>query len=124
MKLEYTIQYMFDYYPTVIPDRRSALNHLFYVVGNGYDWHSGELVASDYDYSGRRPRKIKRTKKGLVLGPDGCAIQRHLDIVASEELFREKYSQKVYGKPYLFTIYGDHGEYSCINTYPDDIKPD
>ena len=38
MNVELTIQSMFDDYPTLFKDRADCLNHLFCVIGNGYEW--------------------------------------------------------------------------------------
>lgn len=44
MKLELTIQKMFNDYPSLFKERADCLNHLFCTIGNGYDWENGELV--------------------------------------------------------------------------------
>jgi hypothetical protein len=49
MKLEQTIQYMYDFYPDLFPDRKSALNHLFLTIGNGMVWHDGQLIDKDFE---------------------------------------------------------------------------
>ena len=38
---------MYDGYPRLFPTRQNALNHLFCVIGNGYEWVNGELVYED-----------------------------------------------------------------------------
>ena len=47
MKPERTLQKMYDEYPKLFPTRQQALDHLFCVIGNGYSWHKGEIVADD-----------------------------------------------------------------------------
>lgn len=44
MKPERTIQEMYNGYPTVFRTRQHCLDHLFVVVGNGYEWVDGELI--------------------------------------------------------------------------------
>lgn len=44
MKPERTLQKMYDEYPQLFPSRQQALDHLFCVIGNGYEWVKGELV--------------------------------------------------------------------------------
>jgi hypothetical protein len=44
MKPERTLQKMYDEYPQLFPTRQQALDHLFCVIGNGYEWVKGELV--------------------------------------------------------------------------------
>lgn len=48
MKLEQTIQYMYDFYPDLYPNRQHALNHLFLTIGNGMVWHDGQLIDKDF----------------------------------------------------------------------------
>ena len=47
MKPERTLQRMYDECPRLFPTRQKALNHLFCVIGNGYEWVNGELVYED-----------------------------------------------------------------------------
>lgn len=48
MKLEQTIQYIYDFYPDLFPNRQQALNHLFLTIGNGMVWHDGQLIDKDF----------------------------------------------------------------------------
>lgn len=65
MKVELTIQEMFDNYPTLFKDRADCLNHLFCVIGNGYDWVNGELVEGPEDYSAEEQKYFEdRLKEG------------------------------------------------------------
>lgn len=45
--VEATLRYMLVNYPSIFPTRGEALEHLFLVNGNGYDWINGCLVAYD-----------------------------------------------------------------------------
>ena len=47
MTLEQQIQTMYEKYPDLFQTRKQCLDHLFCVVGNGYEWHNGELVHYD-----------------------------------------------------------------------------
>ena len=69
MKFELTIQEMFDNYPTLFKDRADCLNHLFCVIGNGYDWVNGELVEGPEDYSAEEQKYFEDRLK------DGKAFQ-------------------------------------------------
>ena len=69
MKVELTIQEMFDNYPTLFKDRSDCLNHLFCVIGNGYDWINGELVEGPEDYSAEEQKAFESRLK------DGKAFQ-------------------------------------------------
>jgi hypothetical protein len=44
MSFEETIQEMYDHYPTLFKERWMALDHLFCVIGNGYEWINGGLA--------------------------------------------------------------------------------
>lgn len=48
MKLEQTIQYMYDFYPDLYPNREHVLNHLFLTIGNGMEWHDGQLIDRNF----------------------------------------------------------------------------
>lgn len=50
MKPERTLQRMYNDHPHLFPTRQRALNHLFCVIGNGYEWKNGELVDDEYEY--------------------------------------------------------------------------
>ena len=47
MTLEQEIQTMYEKYPNLFQTRKQCLDNLFCVVGNGYEWHNGELVHYD-----------------------------------------------------------------------------
>lgn len=39
-----TKQYLLDAYPSLFVDETDVLHHLFFVNGNGYEWHDGQLI--------------------------------------------------------------------------------
>lgn len=47
MNVECTMQAMFNDYPDLFQSRTDCLNHLFCVIGNGYEWRNGELVCGN-----------------------------------------------------------------------------
>lgn len=47
MKPERTIQTMLDNHPSLFKDRYSAMDHLFFIIGNGYEWYDGELIEDE-----------------------------------------------------------------------------
>lgn len=91
MNVELTIQSMFDDYPTLFKDRADCLNHLFCVIGNGYEWINGELV-EDIDVDTYSKEEIKILENHLV---DGKAFQHNLLSLKEEA---EIYYDKVYEK--------------------------
>jgi hypothetical protein len=58
MKLEETIQQAFDYYPSLFQKRQQVLDQLFCVIGNGYDWHNGELILDIHCLEEKKERLI------------------------------------------------------------------
>lgn len=52
MNLKDTITRSLLLYPTIYPNRLAVYNHLFCVIGNGYDWEKGQLV----------PPRVKKIK--------------------------------------------------------------
>lgn len=44
MKLKTLVKHLIMQWPRLFPNALAAYDHLFYVVGNGYDWKNGELL--------------------------------------------------------------------------------
>jgi len=61
MNLKDQIYYSCAVYSSIHPNRAAVLNHLFCVIGNGYEWHKGKLVALDGDMFTKdgRPLSLK-----------------------------------------------------------------
>ena len=72
MMFEKTIQAMYDNYPEFFKDRADCLNHLFCVLGNGWDWKNGQLVSH---WETKKKLKAKDLKARFV---DGKAYQHNL----------------------------------------------
>ena len=48
MKAENQLQWMMDFYPDSFSYKEThCLDHLFCVIGNGFEWVNGELVDND-----------------------------------------------------------------------------
>lgn len=43
MKLKTLVKHLIMQYPNIFPNALAVYNHLFYVIGNGYEWKDGEL---------------------------------------------------------------------------------
>lgn len=104
MTVETTIQQMFDAFPAVFCTRRDCYDHLFCVIGNGYEWRRGQLVRCDddndvdleaYDYANKHP-EAKQSKENI---------------------------EKFGSSDDLFSWY-PLSEYSKINCVPNDVKTD
>lgn len=48
MKVEEHIQWLYDKYPDLFQTRKEALNEIFCVCGNGYQWRDGEIICEDH----------------------------------------------------------------------------
>lgn len=72
MRAEETLQMMADFYGDLFPTRKSALDHLFCVIGNGYKWIDGELIDTDNETTSRYRlvKPIKDAKFRRLDDPD------------------------------------------------------
>jgi hypothetical protein len=68
---------MIIHYPTIYQTVGDYCNHLFLVIGNGYEWNSGELVA----ISGSK----KRQKDGSWIGPEDPHFRNEEAELAAEK---------------------------------------
>lgn len=107
MKFESTIQALFNEYPSLFSERNEVLNHLFCVIGNGFEWKNGELVDDSHS---SRLKNIKN--KDVILKGDGKALQ-----TIEDPLYQS------------FTRHFETGwyplcDYSYLFDFPDDIKDD
>lgn len=117
MKAEDTLQYMADFYPDVFPTRKHALNHLFCVIGNGYEWVNGELVDND-DIYGKRYKLRKPIEKAEFINEEFWKYQRKF----YENLY-EAIEEEIPAE-YWFKWYPLSRECSKLYNYPDNIKSD
>lgn len=119
MKVELTIQDMFDRYPTLFKERADCLDHLFICIGNGFKWKNGELVDCDYKHT-REDQKV--LKSHLI---DGKAFQHNKLSLRAESIYYDEL-RKAEGKKDLFAdIYTPeeieemHQKY--LASLPDDV---
>jgi len=104
------------YYGDLFPKEKYYLEHLFFVIGNGYEWENGELVdrrrRTEQDFI-RERKEFRQWKKTL---------QRGSPRVTKAELLKFVKSLRK-GKPKKRQIY-PLCEYSAIVNFPKNIKPD
>lgn len=122
MNVELTIQEMFDKYPILFKERADCLNHLFCVVGNGYEWSNGELVDNYRDLT---DSYIDRLRSRLV---DGKAHQyKKLSLRAESQFYEDEkiaegwYEHLAEKYPDIDIRYLMEATQRVIDTYPDDV---
>lgn len=117
MRAEDQLQYMADFYPELFPTRKRALNHLFCVLGNGYDWINGELVDDDNKY-------VKRYKlRKPIERAEFPNEQSWLDTNKFYEELYEGEENKIPWK-YDFEWYDLAKDLAKLYNYQNDIEPD
>lgn len=115
MKAENTLQYMMDFYGDIFWNRQKCLDHLFCVIGNGFEWQNGELVSKSFDERLSRWRLVT----DIVRAEPTELIKSMGELHEERILTYSKTIKEPYNKWYPITK-----EYSYIYNYPADIKPD
>ena len=117
MRAEDTLQYMADFYPELFPTRKHALNYLFCILGNGYEWVNGELANNDNKYE-KRYELRKPIQKAEF--PDEKSWYKQ------NKFYRNLYKGEEYKIPWEYDLewYPLGKDYENLYNYPDDIKPD
>ncbi len=147
--LKQTIKYGMLRYPTLFPNPVNVLEHLFCVIGNGYEWIDGELVdrfdrvegtdkttepltmkypeeeevESDLAAFAKYMEKLhtERRLQGLAQRMQMEFVDKHIDEII------EASSTAVYfgsGPRGYYFLKGISIKYSHGINFPDDIKPD
>lgn len=118
MRAEDTLQYMADFYPDLFPTRKHCLDHLFCVIGNGFEWVNGELVDDDNKYEKRY--KLRKPIKKAEFWREETWNQMNKFY---GDLHNLDEKQKI-PMQYNFEWYPLSKKYSALFTYPEDIKDD
>lgn len=111
MKLEEEIQYLYDNHPHFFQTRKDCLNHLFCVVGHGYQWVNGQLVSIGNC-------KIN-VDTGEIMSINEPKIELKGDNKAKQTIL---YDRKYY--KHFSDQWHPVCEYSAIKTHSDDIQED
>lgn len=133
MTLEQTIKQMVERYPMLFMHRAAALDHLFCVIGNGYEWIDGELV-DKYPEDVVSDEELERggltLRKIIENHPDPQSEFYRTQMARYEAEDRAKANADKIAKPDFhewipedFKFYGT-SNYSKINNLPKNIKPD
>lgn len=121
MRAEEELQFMMDFYPELFPTRKHCLDHLFCSVGNGYDWHKGELVEKNEFH--KRYRIVETIKRAKPRNQQSYEIRLRLE----EEIRKEKgdsYRITPQNVNYNFHWRTPSKDYSYLYNYPRNIRED
>lgn len=123
MKAENTLQIMMDFHGDLFYTRQKCLDHLFCVIGNGYEWKDGELIDTDVDERVTRYTFIKDIEHAEP------SLETKMTGLQEEQILMTKIQLKSLENPKILEMlpqkwYPISEEYSYICNYPEDIKPD
>lgn len=129
MNVADTLWQCFNRYPTLYQSRADVIDQLFFVIGNGYEWKSGELVCGKrlteqeivQDRVEHALRSAERWAEYVARversEPDFAAI--------AEERLNEEFALKIGPRRVRQRMdFYPVCEYSRINGVPDDVRPD
>lgn len=122
MRAEDELQFMMDFYPDLFPTRKHCLDHLFCVIGNGYQWIDGELVDNDDEYH-KRYQIVEHIKRAKGKNEE-CFYKRMDEEIRLKSILKENYKQRFGDMKYNFSWYPLSKKYSYLYDYLEDIKPD
>ena len=120
MTVETTIQRMYDEYPDLFATRQECYNHLFCVIGNGYEWKRGQLIRVD-EADPRSDAYDPEAEERDYLSYPPMAVQSEENIQKHDEQMNVVIERlKLAPSPKWYPLC----EYSKINSVPPDVKPD
>jgi hypothetical protein len=141
MQLDQTILTSVRFYPTISQTREVVLNHLFFTIGNGYEWVDGELVGDDHEFVGVDPvehqvewaRKFARDQS--IKDVDDYVMRRLAQVLPIIETAEERVATRWYPHefeypfeeetfPYNSSFIYPICEYSRVHTVPNDVQDD
>ena len=125
MTVETTVQEMFDRYPLMYSTREECFDHLFCVIGNGYEWKWGQLVyrdRGDPDYDEEYERRLNED--------DYARKQRGRASQSKKNIEAKRKRDSLFVRAGILKSVGAHSwyplsrRYSRLFTIPDDAKDD
>lgn len=118
MRAEETLQRIADFCGDMYPTRKHALNQLFCVIGNGYEWQDGELVDVDDSLLRNRYTLITPIKKAVFRQEEfwNSLAENHKEVC--------RITGRRPNPRYYFSWYPLSRKYSYLFDYPEDIKDD
>lgn len=149
MTLELTIQSMFNKFPCLFKERSDCLDHLFCVIGNGFDWSGGELVYGYDDFrideeyletclvNGKafqhnklslraearhylEERREEDRVKGIKEDPNYEQVEDKYVNSLPDDVYHRRPRDKRWG----FYLNGYCERYAYLFNYPENIRPD
>lgn len=120
VSVEDTIKFCAQHYSDIYPNRASFIDHLFFTIGNGYDWLDGCLVnTSPHDHLELQSRKDRDKDLYEAMSAFKALMKEtNKDYVDSGEKRRLRWEADVH------EFYSVNKDYSNICQVPDDVKPD
>lgn len=116
MRAEDTLQFMADFYSDLFPTRKHALDFLFNVVGNGYEWVKGELVDKDDEFE-KRYKLRKPIEKAIFRKAEGW--------LSAEDTWKRMEAVGIHETPPLAIFnWTTPGVFTTLCTVPKDITDD
>lgn len=125
MTVETTVQEMFDRYPLMYSTREECFDHLFCVIGNGYEWKWGQLVYRDRGgpgYDEEYERKLNED--------DYARKRRGLARQSKKNIEARRKHDSLFVRAGILESAGAHSwyllsrRYSRLFTIPDDARDD
>jgi len=125
MTVETTVQEMLDRYPLMYSTREECFDHLFCVIGNGYEWKWGQLVYRDRGSSGYDEEYERRLNEG-----DYARKQRGRARQSKKNIEARRKHDSLFVRAGMLESAGAHSwyplsrRYSRLFTIPADAKED
>lgn len=118
---KYTVKSAIKCYPSLFLYEADVIDHLFFVNGNGYGWHKGQLVG------------YQNHKESFVEAISHRKPDETFDSIRENEIKYRKSTSKLFGEQ-SSAYYDPSGKfakeiypickYACIMNIPDDIRND
>lgn len=113
------------HYPTLFKNRTDVLHHLFYVIGNGWEWQNGELVDTCGAYEENPLRNIQHDEDDPFLGDlnrKRNIENRHIMDTLDERVhdLSDLSANSLDGRKHWYP----DSNYAHIHHIPEDVKPD
>lgn len=129
MNVNDSVRWAIWHFPNLYHSRATVLHHMFYLIGNGYEWQDGELVypyadaRKDEDaYSTFRHESSLRGNNDPILSEvyERSRRQWNTEVDEIRNRIDELVTDMTFPPEHLYP----KSEYAYAYNLPDDIKPD